>query len=324
MPLPVARTAPGVRPVGRLLALGVAGAIALAACSGSGSPSPSGSPSLTLAPASASPSAVASPSASPVASPSSGPAAALLLEVRSEGGFINPAATIGALPTVVVDTEGRIYQPGRASDGSNPLIAPVQVRDTGPAGAAAILAAARAAGLVDGTASGGGVVADTGSTVFTLEVDGNEVVTRVAAGGPVGPGGPGVHPGASSGASQAPGSTALDFLARLTDPTTVWGGSAAPATQYQPTAYRLWVAPSAGGGTPSTVPWPLAADPSTFGATVAANFGVAGLRSGVVDGAAAIALASALAAAPAGAMLTSGGHTFQVWVRPLLPTELAG
>ena len=142
----------------------------------------------------------------------------LLLEVTSEGGFINPSASIGALPRVVVETDGRIFTPASAPDGSQPLVPPVEVRDTGPGGAAAILAAIRAAGL--DTERSGGMAADTGSTVFTAVIDGETIVSRFAAGGPGGPGGPGVGARCArrAGAPAPPGADAFALLARLTGP----------------------------------------------------------------------------------------------------------
>jgi hypothetical protein len=69
----------------------------LAVCgSGSAAPIPTGAP--LPGPAG---------SAAPSAARSTEPAPALLLEVASEGGFINPSANIGALPMVVVDSDGR-------------------------------------------------------------------------------------------------------------------------------------------------------------------------------------------------------------------------
>jgi len=297
----------------------IAGLILLAACSpASPTPPPPSLPASSLTPALGSPSA--SPSTAPSPSPSS--TAMLLLEVRSEGGFINPAASIGALPTAVVDTDGRIYTPGPAPDGSAPLIPVVQVRDTGPTGAAAILAAATAAGLADGSASGGGLGADTGATVFTLEADGREVVTPVAAGGPIG--GPGIHPGASGAASGSP-AAALDLVARLSDTTTSWGGSAGVVAVYQPTAYRVWTARApSGSDLHKSAPWPLDPDPGSFGSPAAASLGVDGLRSGVVSGADALALARALGSVEAGTLLVAGGTAYEVWVQPLLPDELGG
>jgi hypothetical protein len=307
----------------RILVLATMVVLAAAACSPTAPAPPQSSPP--------GPTDIANPPTGPAdvssapASPGGGPAAQLLLEVRSEGGFINPAASIGSLPLVVVDADGRIYTRA-APDGGATLVPQVLVRDTGAAGAAAILAAARAAGLADGSGAGG-VAADTGSTVFTLELDGTEVVTRVAPGGPAGGpvGGPGVQPGASGDASPAPGATALDLLAKLGDPTTPWGNATTAPVAYRPSAYRVWVAPMAAGVTDGArAAWPLPSDPNTFGAPAGATLGVDGLRSGVVDGAEATALGTALAPLDAGSTLSFAGHAYQVWVRPLLPDELGG
>ena len=242
-----------------LVALAAAGLTLLAACSPAAAPpaASSGTPDRGQATPSAIPAATSS------ATGTEAPAGTtpLLLEVRSEGGFINPAASIGAPPTVVVDADGRIYTPG-TGDAQTPMIPAISVRDTGAAGASAILDAARAAGLADGSA-GGGVIADMGAIVFTLEVDGQEVVSRVVQNGPVGA--PGLPPGPSGGSSGQPGAAALDLLARLTDPSTPWGGSTAPAVSYSPQAFRVWVARSSGdtpGPTARPGRWPRTRPPS--------------------------------------------------------------
>ena len=288
----------------------------LAACgSGSASLTPTGVPPSA-------PAASPDPSAVPSAAPTSVPAPELLLEVTSEGGFINPSANIGALPLVVVDSDGRIYTPGSsATDGPAPLVAPVDVRDVGSDGVAAILDAIRAAGL-DHEGSGGGVVADTGSAVFTVVINGNTIVSRfanVGAPGLPGAGGPGV-PG-----SDAPGAAAFDLLERLTDPTVTWGSTPASPVPYAPAGYRIYDAPVApateAGGPPVT--WPLPADLAAFGTPAVPDLGVPGLRSGIVTGDAAATLAPVLASASATTAFISSGQAYSLWVRPLFPDELA-
>jgi hypothetical protein len=290
-------------------------AIGLAACSASGPTVPS------AVPPAASPAGTAGASSSARAGESSSPGATpgLLLEVRSEGGFINPAAAIGDLPLAVVDTDGRIYTPAAPASLSAPLIRTVLVRETGAAGAAAILAAARAAGLADGS-GGGGVAADTGSTVFTLEVDGDEVVTRVASGGPAGE--PGLPGDTGSGSSTPSAGGPLGLLAALTDPATAWSGGASPAAPFTPSAYRVWVAPDAAGPGATAIAWPLATAPASFGSPAAADLGVDGLRSGIVSGLDAGALAAAVASAQTGTDVVASGHAFTLWMRPVLPDEL--
>ncbi|MEO5964648.1 MAG: hypothetical protein ABIR11_04225, partial [Candidatus Limnocylindrales bacterium] len=215
----------------------------------------------------------ATPSTVPDASPSAPDAAApgLLLEVTTEGGFISPVASLGSVPAVVVDTDGKIYTPGLAA-GDPTLVTPVLVRDTGAAGAAAILDALKAAGL-DHEQSGGGVAVDTGTTVFTAGIDGDLLVSRfVPTGGPGRPGQP--------AASGAPGAAAFDLLARLADPTVAWGGSAGSVVPYVPVGYRVWAAPLAdgggstgGGGSAGPAPvWPLVTPLGAFGSPAAATF----------------------------------------------------
>jgi hypothetical protein len=326
MPIRLIRVSipPRAGAVARIVTLAAIVSLLVAACSGApGGPGSTFSPippgDGSGVPASPTPS---SPPASPTAT-----ASGILLEVTTEGGFINPVATIGALPLVLVDAGGRIFTPAAAPGGPT-LIPAVDVRDTGAAGAAAIRAAMRAAGLETAGASGG-MVPDAGTTVFTAMVDGAEVVNRVSGAGPGGPvGGPG-QPGGSDGSPGGPGSSgaaALALLARLADLAQPWGAPAAPAvTRLAPSAYRVWVAPApdqmAGA---ASVAWPIAGDPSTFGAPAAADFGVTGLRSGIVAGPDAAALGAALATAAPGTLLTASGRAWQAWVRPLLPAENGG
>jgi len=295
----------------------------LAACG-----SPSSSPTSSPIPPAVSPGASGAPSGSPSASPAAG-APGLLLEVTSEGGFINPLATLSTVPTVVVDTDGRIYTPAVNATAAS-IVASVEVRDVGPQGAARILDAIRAAGL-DRERSGGGVAADTGSTVFTAVVDGSIAVSRFvrAGGGPGGPGGPGVPggiggPGASGNADDG-AAAAFALLAQLTDPAVTWGAAAAHETSYVPVGYRVFEAPGdAVDPAGATIAWPLATGLAGFGAPAVPDMGATGLRSGVVTGADAAALAPLLATATPDTAFTSGGVAYRLWVRPLFPDALGG
>ena len=81
----------------------------------------------------------------------------------------------------MVDTAGDIY----AADPNatqQTLVPAVVVRDVGANGAAQILAAIRVAGLDQEGSSG--VPGDAGVTVFTAQIGGQEIVNRIAAGGP--------------------------------------------------------------------------------------------------------------------------------------------
>jgi len=313
------------RPV-RSTCLVVVGAALVAACGGT-SATPPPAPSAATAPPATSPSAASPSTASPsTASPSpiSSPShIGVLFEATTEGGFINPTASIAALPVVFVDTAGRIFTPVTAADGSSPVIPAFEVRDTGPGGAAAILAAARAAGL--DTEKVGGVAADTGSTVFTAVIGGEMVLSRFAASGPGRPGQPGgsSDPGASS-APEASGAAAFALLSRLVDPAETWGAAPAPVAEpFVPDGYVVYVAP-AGAAAPGAAPWPLRTGPDAFGTPAVPDLGAAGLRSGVVTGADARTLAAGLTGVASGGVVESGGTAWSVWVRPLFPGEIGG
>ena len=295
--------------------------VALAACGTTAAPSsspPSSSgptPAHTGTPAPTPGGATPSPSAT-------AEAAVPLLRVTSEGGFINPASTLAALPTVVVYTDGRIVTPGAAASiAPAPLVSPVDVRDVGPAGAAAILAAIKQAGLDRPATGGPGIPGDSGTNVFTVIVNGATTTTRLAGGGPPGPGKPG-------GASGDPERTAaLELLNRLLDPAETWGAASAPETPLAATAYRIFVAPGAPPSDTAAQPpvaWPLSTPLDGFGATAQPDRGISGLRVGVVSGTDATRLGPILLSATTETPFTSNGKSYTLYVRPLLPDELDG
>ena len=241
-----------------------------------------------------------------------------MIEVTSEGGFINPIAHLGELPQVVVETDGKIYWSDFNNGGATqPIIQPIAMRDVGAAGAEQIVAAIQAAGL-DQDGLNCGISADTGASVVTVEIDGIEYVSRFAGGGP---GGPGSSPAASNDPCTTVPAAALDLVARLVDPSETFGADSAPVTRLSPTAYRLWVAPvdSAAG---ASVDWPLSTSLATFGTPATPDFGVTGLHSGIVFGADAQSLASALGQAQPGAVFVSDGKAYQFWIRALFPYEV--
>ncbi|HMA46179.1 MAG TPA: hypothetical protein VKP11_03090 [Frankiaceae bacterium] len=246
----------------------------------------------------------------------------LLLRVTTEGGFIGPAANLAAVPMVSVYADGRIMTPGPVDAVyPGPLLPPVAVKDVGPAGAQAIIAAIRAAGL-DRAGTGGGIGnPDAATDVFAVSIDGATITSRFHLGG--GPGGPGLPGVATPDPSVA---AAEDLLTRLTDPSETWG-TASPATStLTPTAYRIFVAPGAPAGDGSTtapaVAWPLATPLDQFGAPAVPDRGITGLRQGAVLGADAATLGPVLAAASALTGFSSGGTLYTLFVRPLLPDEV--
>ena len=296
-----------------VLRLGLPLALILSACNAAApSPSATGAPS-------------APPSASPGTSPSptSGDSATLLLRVTTEGGFIGPAANLAALPQVTVLADGRILTPG-AVDAiyPGPLVVPVQVRNVGPSGAAAILVAIRAAGLDKPSAGGGGggIPGDTGTTVFLVNVDGTQVTNRLVLGGGL-PGRPG-----GAGSPDPGAAAASDLLNRLMDPGETWGAGSAPSSAFVPAGFRVYVAPGApvgdGSLTEPTIPWPLSTPLDQFGVPAVPDRGIAGLRQGVVLGADAQTLLPILNRANVLSPFSSGNHLFTLYVRVLLPDEV--
>jgi hypothetical protein len=285
--------------------------------------------SATTAPSTPVPSAPpasSAPSTSPTTVPSTSPSAStatVLLKVTSEGGFINPAANLNALPIVEVLSDGRIFTPGAVDAiAPAPLLPTLDVRDTGPAGAAAILAAIKLAGLDQPSTSGPGIPGDAGTNIFAVTIDGQTIETRLTGGGP-GVGGPGV------GGSMDPGkAAAFDLLSRLTDPSVAWGAGAVPSARYAPQGYRIYVSPGAPSSSPATaqkpIAWPLATPLASFGTPAVPDRGIAGLRQGVALGADAATLGPILDKATVETAFTSGGTSWTLAVRPLLPNELDG
>jgi hypothetical protein len=202
-----------------------------------------------------------------------------------------------------------------------PLLAPVAVRDVGASGAAAILAAIKAAGLDKPAVGGPGIPGDSGTNVFTAVVDGVTTTSRFAGGGPPGPKGP-VASGDEGRAA------ALALLDRLLDPAETWGAASAPESAYAPQGYRIFVAPGAPAPDASVseppVAWPLATPLSEFGTAATPDRGIPGLRQGVVLGADAAALGPVLEKATSQTAFTSGGSSFTLYARALLPDELGG
>ncbi len=197
----------------------------------------------------------------------------------------------------------------------------MEVRNVGADGAAAIVAAIKGANLDQQQAATAGVPGDSGTDVFSVTLDGTTIETRVSGNGPgVG------RPGGVGGSADPAQAAALDLLGRLLDPAETWGSGSATQTTYQPAGYRVFAAPVAPQGDPSTaqkpVAWPLATPLASFGTPASPDRGVAGLRQGAVVGDDAATLGPVLATATVETGFTSGGQTWTLYVRPLLPDEL--
>jgi hypothetical protein len=272
------------------------------------------------------PSAAGSPA--PSGSPAPGAASsALILRVTTEGGFIAPAANLATVPTLSVYGDGRILAPGPVDMiYPGPLLPPVAIHDVGPAGAQAIVAAIRAAGLDKPSTAGPGIPGDTGTTVIVVKLDGATTTTRMALGGGApGPGGPGIPGAGSPDPAQA---AAISLLARLEDPAETWGAASVHDSMLVPQGYLVFVAPGAPIGDSSVaqaaVAWPLSTALVSFGSPATPDRGISGLRQGAVLGADVATLGPVLAKATVLTPFASGGSSFTLFVRPLLPDEVPG
>ncbi len=286
-------------------------ALLVGAC-GPGAASPTPTP---IAPA---PSASTAPPPSP--SPSTG-AAVPLIKITSEGGFIAGSANLAVPPMVAVYSDGRIFTPSPVpAIYPGPLVVPFSVRDVGRVGAAEIAQAIRTAGLDKPATAGPGVPGDTGTIVFTVVLDGQTTTSHFA-----NLGAPGPQPGGSDDPGRA---TASDLLNRLLDSMTPWGGTVGTQSAYQPAGYRIFVVAGGPQADPtvsqSPVQWPLSTALADFGTPAVPDRGIAGLRTGVVLGADAAALGPILGRASALTPWVSGGSSYTLYVRALLPDESGG
>jgi hypothetical protein len=306
-------------------------ALGLGACSPGATTAPSAAPSASPPPSTVS----AEPSASPVASRSGSPSAAgsLVFRVARAGGFIAPSAELATLPDVSIYDDGTIVVPGPATTvDPAPALPDVEIEHVSAAGLATIMAAARATGLADPTATfDGGPAPDAGVTLITIDLGGAVRHVRIVSLG---------DDTRDSGLDPKVVAARVKlraFLAGLTDLHTLVGTElTAGPTPYPAASLRLIVntgAPGIGGGT--TVAWPLSTPLAAFGAAItaagggpatgiasmAAGLNGGGARCGVVTGPDLATLAPLLATATIATTWTSGGQPYAIVVRPLLPDE---
>ncbi|HEY8868209.1 MAG TPA: hypothetical protein VIM30_02320 [Candidatus Limnocylindrales bacterium] len=286
-------------------------AITLAACGVAGQ-APASPPGPTIDKTTVPPS-TPSPSA-----PGTDARGTLIVRVTIEGGFIKPTAVLAAIPAFSAYDDGRIMTPAPITEiFPGRLMPAVSVRSVGRAGATAIVAAIRAAGL-DKPAVGKdpGAPGDTGTTVVTVNLGGATTVTRLAGQGAPGAGDP------SDAAARA-------FVTKLSDSSATWGAGSAPESILIPAGYRVFVVPGAPeAGDPSLtqhpVAWPLATPLDRFGSSADPDHGLEGLRVSDVSGNDAAILRGIFDQATELTPFTSGGKSYSLYVRPLLPDELPG
>ncbi len=314
----------------------------VAAPGSSGNPGATGSPTSTpSAPPSASPSpsvpvVTPSPSTPPPTSPTPTPkptetpcgvtswatgATDLVLRVTVAGGFVAPGVDQGTLPMIAVYGDGRVISPGaQIMIYPGPLLPALQVRTLNPGGMLRLLEQAAEAGLLvpDVTYQANGI-ADAPTTFFTFTAGGcTHHVSAYALMESVST--TGLDPATiKARAALLAFSSALNDLATLVGADNLTDGG-----MYEPTGYRIISReePAGTGATASpvqAVAWPLAVPLATFGKPLYP--GAPEVRCGAALGADARALAPLFASANTETHWRSGGKTYALRVRPLLPDE---
>ena len=275
-----------------LFALGLAAVLVLTACGGgdevdTGSGNPDG------------------------AGPPSGDPGELAIEITSVGGFTTPDFQFGTLPSVTVYGDGTsITQGATIAIFPGPAVSPLTQGSIDAETLGALLDQAVAAGLANdvppNTGDMGSLgIADATSTRITITIDGEQHVTEVyalleAEGIP--------SPNMPAGVADIR-SRMADFVRSVTDAAT-----AAEQGSFTPDRFRVLATADDGssadpGLEPNRLEWPAAAPPLVEGTCVE------------VAGEAAAAVSGLLAQATQITLWNSGGTTFRLVLRPVLPHE---
>jgi hypothetical protein len=148
--------------------------------------------------------------------------------------------------------------------------------------------------------------------------DGHQTVSRFSSLAPQQ-----IQPG---GATTDPVPSATEQLLGRLMGADLFGGTAGPSGTYVPTGFQVFATPGQPDVTDpglarSPVSWPLATPLASFGK--ADTLGADGARVGVVVGADALTLRPILEAATQITPFTSGGSSWTLAVKPLLPDEVA-
>ncbi|MBK5222710.1 MAG: hypothetical protein JJE52_07510 [Acidimicrobiia bacterium] len=242
----------------------------------------------------------------------------LLVEVT--GAFTTPEMNFQNLPHLVVYPDGRMVQPGaQIMIYPGPALPALNV--TGLSGEAleAIAGAARAAGLDRNDVDyGEPPVADAGTTVVTVVIDGETYVHSANALGLVaGDLGPSADDLGLTN-EQVEARQALEgFLAEVGDPSSLPG--AGESQTFSADRFRLWARPvaevDAGVQPDADEPRPTTAEWTVEEVELSASDCIA------AEGDAADAVASLLADANTLTRFESGGETWAIVARPVLPHE---
>jgi hypothetical protein len=258
----------------------------------------------------------AGPSATPAPDPDR-----VVFRVDWDGGFVPPGVHLGRLPQVVVYADGRVVMPGpQVEIFPAPVLPALQARTLTPEALARLIALAKDLDLLADAHYDAIGIADAPTTILTLDIGGEtyrvsayalaEADTDDAAGFP------GMDE--TTKAARASLQTFIDTLTGLPD-----GDFTGPWATYEATSLRIFTVPMIDvpddmvppGG---PVAWPIGVI-DTAGEPV--GDGALGIRCQVVTGGDLDTLAPSLQEANAQTLFTSGGGSWSLVVRPLLPGE---
>ncbi len=293
--------------------LTLASLLALTACTGAGS-TPSATPGGGTQPPGATPSVEA------ITHPTG--ADDLVLRVEIGGGLVPPGRILSELPVVSIYGDGRVITQGPMIEiYPGPALPNLRVSRISEAGLQEVLAAAADAGLLGNDAHydypG---IADAPTTIFTVNAGGT--TSRVSAYAL----GIGEDPSMIPPEEAAARADLADFESKLGDLAGWLGADVASADQpYDFTAIRIYSQRATPVGrepeaSPRFAEWPLATPLATFGEPFRAGAEPT-MRCGVVRGDDLATLRPALQAADQLTYWQSGGETWSLILRPLLPDE---
>ncbi len=298
----------------RATALSLATVLSLAACTGAGSLPPTGTPGGSTA------SPAASPSIGTIAHPTG--ADELVLRVEVGGGLVAPGWILSEMPTISIYGDGRVITRGPQIEiYPGPALPNLLVSRVSEDGLQRILAAASEAGIVGRDASYPyPLIADAPTTTFVVDAGGTTSTVSAYALGL------GEDTSVLSPEDAAARADLADFAARLGDlPGWLGRDGASAEAPYDFDAIRIYAqqaTPAAQDPEPSPTiaDWPLATPLAAFGEPFRATTEPA-MRCGVVEGDDLATIRPALESANQLTYWRSGGETWSLILRPLLPDE---
>jgi len=301
-----------IRPNAAAAALSMTALLSIAACSAGGSLPPTETPGG------------GSPTATPFVEAIMHPSGAdeLVLRVEVGGGLMAPGYILSALPTISIYGDGRVITQGPQIEiYPGPALPNLQASRVSEAGLQRILAAAAEAGILgrDATYPYPGI-ADAPTTTFTVDAGGTTSTVSAYALGL------GEDASVISPEDAAARADLADFAAGLGD-LPGWLGSEVVSADapYRADAIRIYAqrampAAQEPEPAPTIVDWPLATPLATFGEPFRATAEPA-MRCGVASGDDLATLRPALESANQLTYWRSGGETWSLILRPLLPDE---